>query len=385
MRTRFAYVALFVLTTGFATIACVGDDPATTPMDADGGVTTPPAAEKADGGGDVTPEADGGGPVDDAGDDAGPTVSPRILAYAFSNVPGADSTPSAGFAYSASGGPMSISRTSTGQYTVTFTGLVLDESVALVSGYGMAGGQCIWGSTSGETVQVRCFNAAGSASDAKFVLTVFGKGTAGASILGFAHANDKTSASYTPQASRSNNDVGGGAITALRVSPGTYKMEFAGLALSDIENVQVMPYGDPGAHCIVKSWGGVTVNVDCFDGAGAAADAQYTVLIAGQKAGSTARVVAYANPSSPAAASYAPALAYNEGNGAVTATRSAAGTYSIAFDGRNLNDGAHVQVAAHGQGRRCNVGAWAGTTVDLTCANSAGNTFDNSYGIVVIQ
>ena len=211
-----------------------------------------------------------------------------------------------------------------------------------------------WAGTTGDAVSVRCLSAAGNVADAKFVVSVFaGSAPAGATILGFALADEKSAASYTPDPSRSNNAVGGGPITASRTSTGVYKMDFAGLALDAIENVQVMPYGDDAARCVVKSWGGSTVNVHCYDTFGTLADAQYAVLIAGKKPGGTARVVAYAHANESTSASYVPALSYSRGDGGVTASRSALGTYSIAFDGHVLDDGAHVQVSAQGQGRRC--------------------------------
>jgi hypothetical protein len=387
MRTWSACVALFVLGSGFSAVACGGDDPAgSTPTGVNGGPTTPiPTPEPPTESGKVEPVPDGGLVGDAAGIDAAPTESARLLGYVFSNSPAADeSTPIATYSYNASGGAMKITRASTGQYTVTFTGLALGSSVALTSAYDTQGGLCHWVGTTGEAVQVRCLSAAGNIADAKFALTVVGKGTTGATILGFAHANDKGGASYVPQASRSNN-VGGGAITATRLSAGTYKMDFAGLALTDIENVQVMPYGDASAHCVVKSWVAGAVNVHCYDNAATLTDAEYTVLVAGKKPGGTARIVAYANASESASASYAPALSYNEGAGAVTATRSTPGTYAIAFGGQNLTDGAHVQVSAHAQGRRCNVNAWTGTTVNLTCTSAAGTASDNNYAVVVLQ
>ncbi len=394
MRKWSAHVTLLVLTSGLAALGCgVEDSASPTPAETDGGAREVVAAPDttADGGPQAPSGADGGlveGADAGAGDagDAGPTEAARVLGYVYSNSPAAaESTPSATYAYNASGGAMKITRTGTGLYSVTFAGLAAGDSVALASAYGTQGGLCSWAGTTGEEVRVRCSNAAGNNADAKFVLTVVGKGTTGATILGFAHANDKTSASYTPQASRSNNAVGGGAITASRVAAGIYKMEFGGLALDDIGNVQVMPYGDATAHCIVKSWGGSTVNVECYDNAGALADAQYTVLIAGKKPGGTARVVAYAHAAESSNVLYTPTLAYNEGAGAVMATRTEAGTYSIAFNGLNLNDGAHVQVSAQNQGRRCNVSAWAGTTVNLTCTSASGTKSDNNYAIVVLE
>lgn len=398
MRKSSACLALFVLSFAFAAEGCVGDDSAAAPVsgaDAAAPPATPaenqpPAASSSSGGSNPeTPAAKsdaGAGAPDASTDDAEspPVNAAQVIGYVFSSSPAADSsTPSAYYAYNAAGGAMKIARTATGTYDVSFADLDLSGSVALVSSYGTAGGLCMWSGTTAPAVTVRCFDAAGSVADAKFSLTVFGKGTKGATVLGFAHANDKFAASYTPAADRSNNAIGGGTITASRSAKGKYTTEFGGLALLDIGNVQVMPYGDANAFCSIDSWSGAKVNVSCFDGSGNPADAQYTVMLLGTKTGSGARVLAYAHAAEAASASYAPSVAYNDG-AAVTATRLAAGTYKIVFDGQNLNSGAHVQVTSHGKGRRCNVSAWAGNTVDLTCT-STGGLADNNYAVVVLQ
>ncbi len=69
----------------------------------------------------------------------------------------------------------------------------------------------------------------------------------------------------------------------------------------------------------------------------------------------------------------------------MSATRTEAGTYAVAFEGSSLNSGAHVQVNAFGEGRQCNVAAWAGDTVNITCTNSSGSLTDSPYAVTVFQ
>jgi hypothetical protein len=333
------------------------------------------------------------GPGTDAGSDAavppdaGPSAVGKVVAYAFSgDAQAAESVPPSEFSYSASGGDITVARTGTGQYSVTFAGLALDSSVALVSAFATPGGLCYWMSTTGDTVRVRCTRPDGVGADGRFVITVFDRTAGeGASVLGYADANDMSSASYTPDPTRSNNAVGGGGITATRVAVGTYAMTFEGIALSDIGNVQVKPYGSEGTKCVVHSWGGATVGVRCYTGLQVLADAPYSVMIVGKKPGATAKVVAFAHAADETEASYSPTLGYDAAGGAITATRSAAGTYTTEFAGRNLN-GSHVQVTSQGKPRRCNVGASMDTSVTLTCANPGNLTkTDSNYAIVVLQ
>jgi hypothetical protein len=233
---------------------------------------------------------------------------------------------------------------------------------------------------------VRCTNEAGSNTDTRFVLAVFDTGTPStATVMGFAYANDSASASYTPQESRSNNATGDGTLTGTRSGVGTYQMQFHGQSLIDIGNVQVTAYNRVDGSCWVQSYSGEGVNVRCFDSDGDPADMGYLVSAFGQKEGSTAGVVATAIAEDDGASSYTPVETFNAGGGAVTASRTAAGTYAIQFEGSSFNTGAHVQVNAYGLGRHCNVAAWAGDTVNITCANASGTLTDSPYAIVVLQ
>jgi hypothetical protein len=338
-----------------------------------------------------TPDAGPGpgpGPGSDAGEDAdaGDQLGAHVVGYAYvEDETSATPTAPAEFSYNASGGAVSVTRLGLGHYNVDFAGLTLDGSVTLATAYGSLGGLCHWGLTAGSTVTVRCIDTAGAFVDQRFTVTVFASGApTGASILGFAHADQMNSASYTPAAARANNAVGGGAVTAVRVGTGTYRVDFGGLAVADIENVQLMAYGSETAHCVVEAWGTGSVYLHCYAGA-ALTDAEYAVMILGKKAGATAKVRAFAHADEPTNPSYAPTVAYNEGGGAVTATRSEAGAYAVSFDGRNLDTGAHVQVSAHNLGRRCNVGSWGGSSASLTCTSANGAKQNNRFGIVVLQ
>lgn len=358
---------------------------------------SPPVQESADAGGPVAPDPvpptgdDAAAPSSDAGtdspsNDAGLPTEPQIVGYAYSALPAEDeSTPSATYAYNASGGDITIKRTGTGVYAVTFAGLALDGGIALVTKYDDKAGLCHWVSTAGSTVNVRC-SEGGANTDSKFVVTMVAAGTqSGASILGYAYANDKTNASYEPMSPHKNNAVGGGAITATRSGVGTYAIEFAGLGGLDIGNVQVTPTDATEVTCSIFSWFDSKVNVRCFDQAGAAADSGYLVMLAGTKPGGTAKIVAHAVAEDDTNASYAPALSYNLGGGVVSAARSDTGTYAISFAGKTFETGTHVQVVSQGQGRACNVNGAFGSTIDLTCAKPTGGLADSKYGIVVLQ
>ena len=107
-------------------------------------------------------------------------------------------------------------------------------------------------------------------------------GRGGGSDSPMAHL--KENASYTPHASLSFNSAGG-AITATRSSVGHYAMHFAGLQKlpGRTEHVQVTAASPTLATCNVVSWessaDGLTVFVECRDGAGQFMDSRYHVLV----------------------------------------------------------------------------------------------------------
>ncbi len=95
-------------------------------------------------------------------------------------------------------------------------------------------------------------------------------------------------------------------------------------------------------------------------------------------------VVAYAWADQSSAASYTPASAnsYNAAGGPITATRTAAGTYTMTFDGLSLIAG-DVQISTFGSSERCSVSSWSGSTVNVSCVNASGVATDARYMLSV--
>lgn len=68
----------------------------------------------------------------------------------------------------------------------------------------------------------------------------------------------------------------GGAVNVVRNGTGSYTVTFAGLNLNG-GNVVVSGYGGSATWCKVGSWGSSSVNVRCFDAAGAPVDDYWTL------------------------------------------------------------------------------------------------------------
>jgi hypothetical protein len=102
------------------------------------------------------------------------------VGYVWANNPTAISyTPSPAYAYNSSGGPITISRSATGQYTIRFAGLGgngLSGGHVQVTAYGTGPETCkvrSWSSNSTDfIVYVGCFNTAGNPVDTRYTVLI---------------------------------------------------------------------------------------------------------------------------------------------------------------------------------------------------------------------
>ncbi len=154
--------------------------------------------------------------------------------------------------------------------------------------------------------------------------------------------------------------------------------------------VQVTAVGTDNISCYSNGWSGTnfTANVICEDPSGTPADSQFVVWAI--PAGATPAGIGYALADQPSAASYTAnaTFAYNP-EGAITVTRSAAGTYNLTFTGLNVADvvGGSVRATAYQGTNRCNVSDWetntADVSVDVNCYDLTGALADAKYQVLV--
>ncbi|MEM7786865.1 MAG: hypothetical protein AAF594_03950, partial [Bacteroidota bacterium] len=313
-----------------------------------------------------------------------------VRAYAWADQQTADSyTPSPAFSYNSSGGDITATRSEEGRYAVTFAdlGSIASAGNVQVTAYGSTA-SCVsngWGSTSGGLrVNVRCDDADGNPSDARYTVLFVTSADAAVPTMAYAWASQPENASYTPSTAYSYNGAGG-AITATRSAAGTYQMQFADLSMSN-GNVQVTAY-QSDARCTVTGWAGPNINVRCYDPAGALVDSPYTVLFVGNAAATDDIGFAWAN--NQTSDSYAPSPSYVvNANGDVTATRTAAGTYRMTFDGLGgASSGGNVMVSSYSTvGVQCNVSSWGSSGTfgaNVRCYDSDGALADARYTILV--
>ncbi len=200
----------------------------------------------------------------------------------------------------------------------------------------------------------------------------------GGASVAYVWGNNATAANYTPSSSYAK-----GAGNIRRTAVGRYTWAVPGGEVSGKGNVQVSAYGNNANHCQVVSWGG-SVNVACFNQAGAPVDSQFTALALN---GGSASNVAYVWANNPTAASYTPSGAYAYSPGATPRiTRSGTGTYRVQLANSMVTSGATIMVTAYGSTpAHCRIVSWGGGAANVKCLNMAGQPVDSRYSLLVVR
>jgi len=215
------------------------------------------------------------------------SLQPRS-AFAFGNQPSAPSyTPNSLASFTSGTGPMVISHDSLdGDYKVDLgVGNPAGSTFLVAEQFFFPGYLCKVREWKAASVGVRCFDADGLQHDTWYWALQVDGGRPGRR-LGYAWANEPSTASYTPNLHYSYNSASG-AITATRSAVGRYAIEFEGLQklTGHSENVQVTPWGTGYATCKVVNWGNSATgtafraNVECRNITGAFKDARFNVLV----------------------------------------------------------------------------------------------------------
>jgi uncharacterized protein YjdB len=288
-----------------------------------------------------------------------------------------DYTPNALYSFNQAGGTVSITRTATGRYRVTFgllaKGLLAaNRETMLVSAYNSAAVHCSttsWGTASARdmAVNVSCATLEGTAIDSRFTLVMIGSNT-----LSDKHAFFWSSSSAGGTLSSLYSfSSGGGANANVRSGPGDYAASFPGMAMSP-SHVAVTTYGsaaDPA--CQTTNWDDTVFGaiVRCTDALGALTDGLFNALVL--NAGRSGKRWAYAwssNASGTIDVAAAPSAFYRlqSNNQVTTITRTGTGLYTVRFPGMAGNTPETIIVAPYTAGAHCQIQSWSEEAVDLT-------------------
>jgi hypothetical protein len=197
-------------------------------------------------------------------------------------------TPGSDLRFNSTGGTNTVTRSGTGNYTVTMPGLgAAGTGTVLVTAFGTDSKYCkvvFWSSnaSSGRTINVHCYTAGGSPSDSQFTVTyanqISNLGVTGAKA-GYVWADQPAADSYPPFSSYQYNSSGA-TNTVSRNGTGNYTVHLPGIGDNN-GHVQVTAYGSGNERCKVGSWGAFNNQLDatvlCFTPAGAPVDTFYTL------------------------------------------------------------------------------------------------------------
>jgi hypothetical protein len=210
---------------------------------------------------------------------------------------------------------------------------------------------------------------------------------------GYVWANDPTSASYTPLASRAYNWTGGPIrITRPAGTTGRYVVTFTGLsaALGAKSTVKATGYGGGNSYCKPVTGYLVSdkVEVRCYKGAtGTPVNSRFTLVVSRAEAD---RAFAYAHQPTSAEYSPDPRGSWNP-TGSIKVKRTGVGRYEVVFTNlrsqMSTNFG-HAQVNAVGSGKaHCAVNDWGGLSdwsVYVDCLTPAGAPVDSKFAVLFL-
>jgi hypothetical protein len=328
-----------------------------------------------------------------------PQLHAQAVGFVWNNNPtiSGTTTPDSAYSFNSSGGAIGITRNAKGNYSVIFAGLgnALNSNV-VVSAYGSGPDFCVvggWSSPNGTDVEanVLCYNKAGNLADHSFTMLYQARTHSDPTTptVAFLFANEPTTLSYTPDLTYQYNP-GGGMNTITHNGTGNYTA-----ALPDLPRtggtVIVTAVGGTPARCQVTNWiAGTTVNVNCTDATGVAADEEFTLVYsifetAGYSPGSANGGAIWASKDKDAtpydvSTKYSIAIDGEE----MLAQRIGKGQYVWSMNVEDQWTSSTVLVTAYdAPGNYCSTYSWSSTSTETTvyvnCFNAAGMPSDTRF------
>jgi uncharacterized protein YjdB len=327
-----------------------------------------------------------------------PAPSAALIAYAVADQPASASyTADLTAQFNGQGGAITVTRSGTGQYTVTipgFGGAGGASRIPFVNAVSTTGVVCLavsWSmiGVTDATVRVDCSTAAGALTDSKFTIFAAGQGAlpgrfafansgalpAGTTPVTLGAGAAWSSSGLSPTLTRDGSSAAGLFDLGLRLPTGAF-----------VDVAVVQPAGATTARCQVSSWG-PSQGIGCFPAGaagGALADAQFSGMFvyegrAGKRFG--------------AVHSTSVALSRNSAGGGNSVASLGGGAYRATFGSLGHSAGGRetVLVTAHvgfSFSAFCNPSAWntvgADLVVDIACFNGAGTPITFADFIVVV-
>jgi len=315
-------------------------------------------------------------------------------------------TPDTSYSFNSTGGSITVTPLSQGQYLVDFDGLAgNDPSNVQITAYGTSGYCQSTGWIKGfhgiAEASVQCFGAKGDPQNSYFTLLYQQRsapvGNSADKSMAYLLADQPGAANYTPNANFNYNATGT-PNSVTRNGTGDYVAHLPGLVQSG-GNVQVtaVDSSGAGARCKIGANGwqsGATetfVSVACFDDHGAAADKMFSLAytlhepygLTTEKHSKGAYGYAHKPKSLHAYNVYKPFAFSTLRAGAMTSQKTAAGTYSVNFrDSLPSFTSSLVLVTSDKSAvsnAYCNVIEWF--PIDVQCFKQGGNPIDATFNV----
>ncbi len=321
------------------------------------------------------------------------------LAYAFADQKFVgEYSPVARLAHNGAGGKITIKRLQTGLYTVKFGDLYSwgdTTSIAVsVTAHGAGTIHCSSTGVTGEdgstVVGVACVDMVTKApADSRYNVMVTGN----ASVQGpsaFVMITTPEAPAVLDRFSWNGTTITSQSVS--RIAAGVHQL-LLGTGNTARSAKLVTATSHAGSTCVNARGISGGLEVKCYDASGALVDRQFSVVqVAGGRPG---RRVGFALANLATTPSYTPTttVSYNSSGGAITATRSAVGRYSITFAGLAgpTGSGEHVQVTPmlENLAATCKVVDWwslvGNLKIDVECRKTDGQLVDTRYGVLVIE
>jgi len=332
------------------------------------------------------------------------------LAYALADQPSATSSyaPDAATSFNSSGGAISVTRTGIGSYSVSFAGLgrpAGGRDNVQVTGYSGGPVYCkavSWDASGADlVVTVRCVRRDATLADSKFTILALGARAFGAGTpLGFLLWNGDTIPTVSIDTAATTYNSAGGLVGVGYVSTGNYATVFTGLG--------PLSGGAAGPVGFIVSGSGATARrcqmngydlaqsgtgIICRGAGGGLADAAFSLLWFTRGRPGLRYGYAFANNIGNMAGYTPPSdVSKNSSGGAITAKKTATGTYQITFAGLAHAAGAKegVQVSVFGPGGVfCTLLSWGNSGANLVANITCWDTFDAPadaiYDILIVE
>ncbi|MEO8369596.1 MAG: hypothetical protein ABI806_10370 [Candidatus Solibacter sp.] len=311
-----------------------------------------------------------------------------------------DGTLDPSHSFNSSGAINTVSRTSAGQYVITYPGVGNGSGgmthVTSTSTTVRCKSQTYTSNGADISQQIACRDLTGTAADSGFNALFYRESRASATAWFDAYFwNDQNTPAtdYVPPANWSWNSRGAG-ITLNRTGTGLYTATLAGFTLPpNGGSVLVTASGFDTAYCNPIAWSGapLAINIGCYSPAGAPMDTHFLVsfftdVAFGVNVASDQTSGAYAWANDTAASAYTPNASYSlNTGGAIAGNRSDTGTYNMTFTGLSASNSTVTLVSAYGGNQTCSPGLVTGAgsaAIPVTCVTVAGTPTDARYDVL---